>query len=769
MNLKFKFFVGIVLVTSAIYIFALIFVNVNFIDYTKKLSIKTINVYSQYLADIVSKRLTADMHTVKAMRDIIQYHAEEKNSLSRNYVLPILKGVLLGNKHFLAVWISEELSFLKHDPYITHGRIRLLVKLDKGRIATIIDTVDVEKENVLGPYYKSKIGYYSSILTNPYKFNYKLKDTITTYLETSLGEPIYYKDKFIGLVGVDVSLKRYNDILKVESPFVSRDIAILSTDGSIVTYSNSKYLDYKLTHIYPALAKYDYLDKIAKGEEFSLTITQSGKQYLFVFKPIIVADKKLPWSLVYIIPYSQIMQPVRYIVETTTLISFAAIFIVFILIYLFSSSLTNRILRVSRVIEDLSRGKISESLILNVRSRDEIGQMYMNTNKLIKSLNLLVEFAREIGKGNLDAYYELKSDDDILGKALIEMKMNLKKMKQEELRREEESKKLSWLQNGITEINEILRLNNESLDDLAFEVLKYLVKYVDANQGGFYIVEEKEDKSKIIRLVVAFAYDRKKVLEAEFEEGEGLIGRAVKEKRMITITNLPQGYSYIRSGLGDETPQNLVIIPLIFENEVYGVIEILSFHKFEKYQIDFLEQAGYRIASSVSNLVKNLQTQRLLEQFRQQSKIIESKEKELNTRIKEVGELKKEVEELKRRYEAVWDTLGENFVLLRYNPDLILIEVNDYFLHMTGIEHFDILGKSIDEILPESKEKPKWFEKFISDLKNGFVRKKTTRYVGKRTVFVDEYYIPIKDENGKVVEIVCIGINVTKNYISKKQ
>ena len=107
----------------------------------------------------------------------------------------------------------------------------------------------------------------------------------------------------------------------------------------------------------------------------------------------------------------------------------------------------------------------------------------------------------------------------------------------------------------------------------------------------------------------SFAYDKKKFQEKRIGIGQGLIGQAVVERDILHIDKIPEDYIQVTSGLGDATPKNLLIIPLIDNNEVYGAIEIASFNRFEKYEIDFVEKLSenysiIKMANKLSLLFK---------------------------------------------------------------------------------------------------------------------------------------------------------------------
>src|SRR5690606_38643809 len=118
-------------------------------------------------------------------------------------------------------------------------------------------------------------------------------------------------------------------------------------------------------------------------------------------------------------------------------------------------------------------------------SGDEIGEMAMAVDNLVSGLRSTSAFAENIGNGQYDAEYSPLSEEDVLGNSLLGMRNNLKKVA-------EEDKKRNWATEGMARFGEILRKNNDNIERLSDEIISNIVKYLKANQGGLYIVEDDE-------------------------------------------------------------------------------------------------------------------------------------------------------------------------------------------------------------------------------------------------------------------------------------
>ncbi len=255
---------------------------------------------------------------------------------------------------------------------------------------------------------------------------------------------------------------------------------------------------------------------------------------------------------------------------------------------------------------------------MEVNTKNEVGEMTLALNTSIRGLNKKAEFANKIGSGNIDHELELISNEDELGQSLINMRSSLLKAKSEEEKRKTEDQKRRWTDEGLAKFAEILRQNNDDLNILANEIIKNVVYYLNANQGGLFILNDQEQSTVIFDLLAAFAFDREKFIKKQVELGEGLVGTCAAEKNTIYLTEIPQDYIQITSGLGNANPNSLLLVPLKMENDILGVIELASFNKFKKHEIEFAEKAAESIASTLKSVRINTRTSQLLEQSQQQ-------------------------------------------------------------------------------------------------------------------------------------------------------
>ena len=353
-----------------------------------------------------------------------------------------------------------------------------------------------------------------------------------------------------------------------------------------------------------------------------------------------------------------------------------AIFIILIftnlLIYFLITPMIKMIQDINNKVLQLSKGSIVEKI--NQSSNDELGEIIYSFNALIDGLSNTSEFAKQLGNGNYKSEYTPIGNDDISGKSLLEMREGLKNAQIEDKLREKEEQKRNWINEGIAKFGEILRVNNDNIEVLAYEIINNIVIYLNANQGGLFIYNDEEYDNIKLDLLASFAYNRKKFKEKEIMLGEGLIGTCAIEKKTIYLTEIPKKYIEITSGLGEANPKSLLIIPLKVEDSIYGVIEIASFGEFEDYQIDFLEKLGESIASTLSSVKVNIKTSALLEQSQQQAEEMAAQEEEMRQNMEELQATQEELERKNQTQLEDQEELSKEKILL----DSLLTSIPDY-------------------------------------------------------------------------------------------
>jgi putative methionine-R-sulfoxide reductase with GAF domain len=284
-------------------------------------------------------------------------------------------------------------------------------------------------------------------------------------------------------------------------------------------------------------------------------------------------------------------------------------------------------------------GRIEENTILhnhtNGFAKNEIGSLAIQVNEVIEQLRDATDFVKGIGEGKLDMDYKVELDSNYaygknkLADELIAMQSKLKTVNIEEQRRK-------WANEGLTKFVDILRNTNDNVQTLGDKIISSLVQYTGSNQGGLYILNDEDEHNRHLELISLFAFNIKKFEKQRIKLGEGILGQTFLEKETTYLTNMPEDYARITSGLGDSTPKSILIVPLKVDKDVYGIVELASFREFEPHEINFVEKLGETIASTLSSVKVNQRNRRLLEQSQQQTEEMRAQEEEMRQNMEEL-------------------------------------------------------------------------------------------------------------------------------------
>jgi PAS domain S-box-containing protein len=363
--------------------------------------------------------------------------------------------------------------------------------------------------------------------------------------------------------------------------------------------------------------------------------------------------------------------------------------------FITATSITRPLNYIKKIIEKLGRGELAQDST-RVFNKDEIGEMALAVEQLVKGLKETSLFAENIGSGNLKASFTPLSENDVLGNALLEMRSNLQKVAEEDSKR-------NWATEGQAKFGELLRTNNNNIAKLSDDIIQSLVKYLNANQGGLFIVQSDDTEDPYLTLTGCYAWDKKKYIDQQVHYGEGLTGQAWQEKDTIFITDVPEDYITITSGLGEANPTSILIVPLKVNDEVYGVVEMASFYQFEPHQIEFVEKIGESIASTISTARINERTSRLLEDSQMLTEQMRAQEEEMRQNMEELQATQEEMQRSQRDAFDKERLINSTSIILELDANFKVINNNQLASTTLGYSQSELLGMSFNKLVDNSE------------------------------------------------------------------
>ncbi len=394
-------------------------------------------------------------------------------------------------------------------------------------------------------------------------------------------------------------------------------------------------------------------------------------------------------------------------------------------------------------------------------SRDEMGEMAKAIDQLIVGLKSTTIFAENIGKGNYDSEFTPLSNEDVLGNALIDMRNNLSRVA-------EEDKKRSWSTEGLALFGEILRKNNNNLNKLSDNIIANLVKYLKANQGALFIIEDaQDDEEPFMTLLSCYAWDKKKYVEEKILKGEGLAGQVWQEMDTVYLTDVPENYVKITSGLGDANPRSILIVPLKVNDQIFGVVEIATFNIFTENEVEFVEKIAESIASTISSVKINARTQRLLEESQEMTEQMRSQEEEMRQNMEELQATQEEMQRSQTEAESTMEALNASVAYMELNLDGKILNVNEKCLEILQYKKDDLVGEYHRILVSKDEKSSEEYREFWRSLSSGNQTKGEFDRISKlgETKRLYESYAPIHNRDGSIARIMLFVYDLTP-YVS---
>lgn len=324
-----------------------------------------------------------------------------------------------------------------------------------------------------------------------------------------------------------------------------------------------------------------------------------------------------------------------------------------------------------------------------------------------------------------------------------------------------------WLDSTLRTFDEILRESYEkSIEDFADGVLYHFAKITEALRGTFFVADlEKE----LVEAIAGYACKPEKLPQTKFDWGEGLVGQAVKVRETMYMENLPQQSITVASSLGQVPASALLIVPLVFNDHIYGAIELIFVDKLPTRFMELSERLGRNIASMLGSIQSNIKTRHLLEVSREQAAHLAAQEEELRQNMEEMTStqehLEKQVQEtnaMKQELLVRDQLLNKTALVSETDLNGVITYANEKFSTVSKYSIEELLG-SAHSIVRHPDVSPSVFRKMWDTIQNGkiFKGKFKNRAKDGATYWVDASVAPVLNEEGIPVRYLAIRFDIT--------
>ena len=272
---------------------------------------------------------------------------------------------------------------------------------------------------------------------------------------------------------------------------------------------------------------------------------------------------------------------------------------------------------------------------------ENVNQLAANLTNQVRAI---AEVATAVTRGDLSRSIQVEARGEVsfLKDNINEMIRNLKETTQKNAQQD-------WLKTNLARFTRLLQ-GQRDLDTVTSLILSELAPLVFAHHGMFYMIKEGPVDDRL-ELLASYGFKAINKFSTSMLPGEGLVGQCAKEKQRILLKNIPDDYVMVSSGLGSASPANIIILPILFEQEVKAVIEIASLEEFTETHISFLDQLMESIGVVLNTIESTSRTESLLTQSQSLAQELQQTNQELAEKARLLSEQNFEVEQKNKEVE----------------------------------------------------------------------------------------------------------------------
>ncbi|MFP5364188.1 MAG: HAMP domain-containing protein [Thermoleophilia bacterium] len=346
-----------------------------------------------------------------------------------------------------------------------------------------------------------------------------------------------------------------------------------------------------------------------------------------------------------------------------------------------------------------------------------------NVNQLAGNLTTQVRAIAEVStavtQGDLTRQVTVDAQGEVaeLSDTINQMIANLRETTQKNAEQD-------WLNTNLARISGLMQ-GQRDMAAVSRMIMSEIAPLVTAQHGAFFLSEAHNGHEPELQLIASYGYRQRKSLSNCFRFGEGLVGQAALERKSILVTNAPPDYIKVASGLGEAQPANIIVMPILFEDQVMAVVELASLGEFTAVNQAFLEQLAETLGVVLNAILANRRTEELLEESQSLAEELQSQSEELQAQQEELrrsnSELEQQTQSLRASEELLQtqqEELQQTNEELQEKAELLSRQNRDIELQNAAIEkaRADLEGQAAQLAL-SSKYKSEFLAKMSHELR----------------------------------------------------
>lgn len=687
--------------------------------------------------------------------------------------LDMLQRVYREYPDLLSIWDSYEYSSYRAGYDRPYGRLsRQVYFTPLGELRS-----DVQELSMSGdpPHYSAfKAKNYAGIW-EPYMDNVS-RDEGLRVLMTTVAAPIQEEGRFAGLVGVDISLNWLQELVKELKPMSGSQAFILSNGGLVVAHAVDTLVMHRIGELFPSEARREHLaEAVRDGEPVSfMHVDGGGTRHYVYLTPVRVDKSGEHWSVGVSVPLNMLTASADRSTRIAVVATSVALLVLVILLVVMINRLVRPLVQLTASLHRLGRGELDEDLCPVVRSGDELEVMGCAVRDLLDGLRGKEKLVRSLREEDFTREMRLLSNQDQLGLSLLSLQEHLRSRRSEVESQRAESVQRRWASEGFARFSDMLRSPSASTEELTNLILPELVAFMKASLGAIYLLDAERLSETGVRyyaLHSVYGWDRRRFVDkVGFESGVGLVGSCAMERAPVYVTDVPEDYIRIPVGVGALLPKSLLLLPLLYEGETLGVVELARLEGFEQYEVDFLSTLCETIAAAIHSVIQENELKGVLE--RTQQRVVEL-DQEVEGLINSVEALDHRSQISDRRIAALERQLGAIGGVLFYfeaDPQGLITAAGSCVLEQLRRREDQVVGTHFSEWIRVSGWRKQQFDSFWQEVISGAGQQLQAQLYGvSGDVEVHEFYIPVRNLLGHAERVMILAYRTSENSSPEKE
>jgi methyl-accepting chemotaxis protein len=315
-----------------------------------------------------------------------------------------------------------------------------------------------------------------------------------------------------------------------------------------------------------------------------------------------------------------------------------------------------------------------------------------------------------------------------------------------------------WVDALLGKFDDILRnLYDKSVEEFADAIIFEVAKISEALRGVFYNLDNNQ-----LQAVAGYACTVNSLHKSTFEIGEGLIGQAVKSKECIYWDNLPPQNLTVTSSAGQISAKAVMVLPLMFNEKVYGVIELLFIKPLNEKYKELLNRLGRNIATMLQSIQTSTKTKALLRESMLQAEALRAAEEELRQNMEELQATQEEIQRVNAEMLLQNKAVEETLFVIELLPNGKIVRCCNLYCNYTGYSQEELQNTNYIDIIKDEAEKEEFAFTIHGFVNKNIIQKQVKRHKKDGTIFwLQATYYAVKDSKGQIQRIIKIAYDIS--------